>query len=99
MHARIALAAALIGTAVPATHAADAARLAAGCAPCHGTNGQAIAGQAPLAGMRSAALAQALRAFQSGTRAGTVMPQLAKGYTGEEIDALAAWFAAQAPAR
>ncbi len=36
--------------------------------------------------------------FRSGARNGTVMPQLAKGYTDAQIDAMAAWFAAQ-PAR
>jgi cytochrome c553 len=44
-------------------------------------------------------LARALRAFKAGERAGTVMPQLAKGYTDDEIDALAAWFAAREPSR
>jgi cytochrome c553 len=44
-------------------------------------------------------IADALRAFKAGERPGTVMPQLAKGYTDDEIDALAAWFAAREPSR
>lgn len=44
-------------------------------------------------------IAGALRAFKAGERPGTVMPQLAKGYTDAEIDALAAWFASRKPSR
>jgi cytochrome c553 len=33
--------------------------------------------------------------FKAGRRTGTIMPQLAKGYTDPQIEALAAWFAAQ----
>jgi cytochrome c553 len=36
-----------------------------------------------------------MQEFKSGARQGTVMNQLAKGYTDEQIDALAGWFAAQ----
>ena len=38
-----------------------------------------------------------MKAFKSGARPGTVMPQLAKGYSDAQIEQLAAWFA-QAPA-
>jgi cytochrome c553 len=33
--------------------------------------------------------------YKSGKLTGTVMPQLAKGYTDAQIDSLAGWFAAQ----
>jgi sulfide dehydrogenase cytochrome subunit len=36
-----------------------------------------------------------LREFRDGKRSATVMHQLAKGYTDEQIDAIAAYFAAQ----
>ena len=42
-------------------------------------------------------IARTMRAFRSGERAGTVMPQLARGYTDADIDTIAAWFAAQRP--
>jgi cytochrome c553 len=73
--------------------------LAATCAQCHGTEGHAVDGGAvpSLAGMPAAALAERMNAFKSGSRGGTVMPQLAKGFTGAQISQLAAWFA-QAPA-
>ena len=34
-----------------------------------------------------------------GTRPGTIMPQLAKGYTDAQIELVAGWFAAQKPAK
>ena len=74
--------------------------LAAGCAACHGTNGISATRVPSLAGMPQADLAARMREFKSGQRNGTVMPQLAKGYTDEQIELLAAWFATQsAPAK
>jgi cytochrome c553 len=71
--------------------------LAATCAVCHGTDGKAEAG-AGLIGLRGRDkdyLAAQLTAFKDGTRPATVMHQIAKGYTPEQIDQLAAYFAAQ----
>jgi sulfide dehydrogenase cytochrome subunit len=70
--------------------------LAATCANCHGTEGRPVEGEAMarLAGQPREALAASLRAFRDGSRQATVMHQLAKGYSNEEIDALAAYFAA-----
>lgn len=79
--------------------AQDARGLAAGCSACHGTNGAAVAGNRALAGMPARELAGAMREYRSGQRDSTVMPQLARGYNDAEIDAMAAWFAAQKPPR
>jgi cytochrome subunit of sulfide dehydrogenase len=38
---------------------------------------------------------QAIQDFCSGERAGTVMDRIAKGFTDDEIQAIAAWYAAQ----
>jgi cytochrome c553 len=35
----------------------------------------------------------ALQAFRAGTRPATVMDRIAKGYSDEEIDAIAQWYA------
>jgi cytochrome c553 len=69
--------------------------LAATCAACHGTDGRAAEGQAMpgLAGLARERIAAELRAFRDGSRPGTVMPQIAKGYSDPQIDALAAYFA------
>jgi len=48
-----------------------------------------------LAGRPRGELAQMLREFRDGKRPATIMHQLAKGYTDPQIDAIAAWFAAQ----
>lgn len=75
---------------------APGARLAATCAACHGTDGASKgATLPPLAGQPRQALAVALREFKAGKRQATIMTQIAKGYTDEQIEQLAAWFAAQ----
>ena len=70
------------------------ARLAATCAACHGTNG-ATKGETlpPLAGQPKDVLSATLRAFKSGARQSSIMTQIAKGYTDEQIELLAAYFA------
>ncbi len=84
----------------PVAIAQDAATLrsrslAASCAQCHGTDGHTPAGSAmrALAGMPAPYLAEQLLAFRSGVRPGSVMPQLAKGYSEVQIGQLAAYFA------
>jgi len=69
--------------------------LAATCAACHGTDGRAAEGAAlpGLAALPAPYLVAQMQAFKSGARAGTVMPQLAKGYSDAQIAQLAAWFA------
>ena len=69
--------------------------LAATCAACHGTDGRATTEAAlpGLAGMPAPYLAEQMKAFKSGVRTGTLMPQLAKGYSDAQIEQLAAWFA------
>jgi cytochrome c553 len=71
--------------------------LAASCAACHGTNGRAVDGtRVPgLAGLPAPYLVEQMKSFKAGTRAATVMPQLAKGYSDAQIEELAAYFAAQ----
>ncbi|HEY5800125.1 MAG TPA: c-type cytochrome [Burkholderiaceae bacterium] len=71
-------------------------RLVATCAACHGTDGAGTGSVLPrLAGQNKDALLASLREFKAGTRAGTVMPQLAKGYTDEQLQQMAAFLAAQ----
>ena len=72
-----------------------ARNLAATCTSCHGTNGVSQGDIPSLAGIPRADLVRKLQDFKSGEQAGTVMPQLAKGYTDEQIELIAGWFAAQ----
>jgi len=71
--------------------------LAAPCAICHGTSGTPAANAPliPLAGLPRDHIATQMRAFRDGKRPATVMHQISKGYTDPQIDAIAAWFAAQ----
>lgn len=70
--------------------------LAAACAICHGTEGRAVTKDViPLAGLPREHIATQMRAFRDGQRPATVMQQIAKGYSDAQIDAMAAWFAAQ----
>jgi len=69
--------------------------LAAACANCHGTQGVSQQGMPSLAGQQGSQLAQQMRDFRAGKRPATIMHQIAKGYTDEQIEALAAYFSAQ----
>lgn len=69
--------------------------LAATCANCHGTHGIAQQGMESLAGKPKDYLLKALVDFKSGKRPATVMHHLAKGYTDEQLEQLANFFAAQ----
>jgi len=72
-----------------------ARNLAATCANCHGTTGQSLPPMPTLAGLSKDNIARAMRDFRDGKRPATVMHQLAKGYTDEQIDLIAGYFAAQ----
>jgi cytochrome c553 len=80
--------------AAPATPA-QARSWAAGCANCHGTNGQAQEGNVALAGLPKEVIIQKMQAYKAGQQTATIMHQLAKGYTDEQIEAIAGYFAAQ----
>jgi len=69
--------------------------LAAACANCHGTNGVSQAGMPSLAGRERAVLAQQMQDFRTGKRPATVMHQIARGYTEEQVEAIAAYLSAQ----
>jgi len=65
--------------------------LAATCANCHGTDGKGVVdGGMPLINtLTSEQMLAQLKAFKSGAREGTIMPQLAKGYTDEQLETIA----------
>jgi cytochrome c553 len=65
--------------------------LAATCANCHGTDGKGVVdGGMPLInGLTSEQMLAQLKAFKTGAREGTIMPQLAKGYSDEQLETIA----------
>lgn len=68
---------------------------AAACANCHGTQGVAQPGMESLAGANKDEMLKKLLDFKAGRKPATLMHQLSKGYTDEQLQALAAYFAAQ----
>ncbi|HEY8243439.1 MAG: c-type cytochrome [Vicinamibacteria bacterium] len=92
----IALAATWVVAAPVLAQSPDSARdIAATCANCHGTNGMSRGTVPSLAGQSKADIAAKMLEFKQNQRPGTIMPQLAKGFTDAQIDAVAAWFASQ----
>ena len=95
MAACLALALPAAGTLAQPVDPLQARSWAGACANCHGTNGNAQAGNEPLAGMKREDIVQKMQDFKNGRKPATVMHQLAKGYSDEQIAAIAGWFAAQ----
>ena len=69
--------------------------LAASCAACHGTNGNAVVGNTVLAGMDINYFITQMLAFKDGSRPATVMHHHAKGLNIDEINLLASYFSQQ----
>ncbi|MEO8345051.1 MAG: cytochrome C [Betaproteobacteria bacterium] len=93
-----ALAAAFSHAALLSAQAPDpdlARNLASSCAICHGTHGVSQGVVPSLAGTPKADLVAKLQEYKAGKRAGTIMPQLAKGYTDAQLELMAGWFAEQ----
>ncbi|CAG2133104.1 hypothetical protein LMG31506_01166 [Cupriavidus yeoncheonensis] len=87
------------GTASAADTDASAQRArnhAAACTNCHGPQGRPPAGSPipALAGRSQSELVSQMQAFKAGKRPATVMHQIARGYSDDQITAIAAWFAA-----
>lgn len=81
-----------------AAHAAEnpnSRNLAASCAACHGTNGHAVSGMAALAGMDKNYIVTSMQDFKTGKRPATLMHQIAKGYSDEQIGQIADYLSTQ----
>jgi cytochrome subunit of sulfide dehydrogenase len=68
---------------------------AAACSDCHPTSNQADIPVPRLAGRNPSDIVAAMQGFRSGQRQGTIMDRIAKGFSDEEIRAIADWLGAQ----
>ena len=65
------------------------------CAGCHGTRGQSADPMPIIAGQPEEYLTRTMKSYRSGQRPSTIMGRLARGYSDDEIDAMASFFASQ----
>jgi len=66
------------------------------CAGCHGPMGKSVGPASPnLAGISEGYFIDSMLAFKEGDRRATIMDRIAKGYTEEQIEAMAGYFASQ----
>lgn len=82
------IAAAVVASAEPPAGAAS-------CSGCHAASARVTSPVPRLVGLDRAVIIKAMQDFRSGSRAATVMDRIAKGFTDEEIQAIAAWYATQ----
>jgi cytochrome c553 len=68
---------------------------AAACSGCHPISRWAGTPFTRLIGRNSAEIVAAMQEFRTGKRAATVMDRIARGFTDDEVKAIAAWYAAQ----
>ena len=68
---------------------------AAACANCHGTDGRAQPGMESLAGKDKDEMLQKLLDYKTGRKPATLMHQITKGYSDEQLTQISAYFAAQ----
>ncbi len=90
--------AAVIGCASIAAAAVASAEPPAGaaaCSGCHPASTRVTSLVPRLAGLDRPVIVRAMEDFRSGKRFATVMDRIAKGFTDDEIQAIAAWYASQ----
>jgi sulfide dehydrogenase cytochrome subunit len=68
---------------------------AAACSGCHPAGRSVDTTVTRLAGRNPSDIVTAMDEFRSGKRPGTVMDRIAKGFSDDEVKAIAAWYAKQ----
>lgn len=70
--------------------------LAYTCAGCHGTDGSSVGPSSPhIAAMNKEYFVESMKAFKEDGKNSTIMNRIAKGYTDEQIEGMADFFAKQ----
>ena len=73
----------------------DAPPGALSCSGCHATSSSVNTTVPRLIGRDPAVIVSAMQAFRAGTTPSTVMDRISKGFSDDEIKAIAAWYGAQ----
>ena len=92
----VSVATAVLLLTMQSAHAAEAPAGASSCTGCHAAQA-GVPEMRALNGMPAAELAARMTAFKAGSQSATIMDRIAKGFSEDEIRALAAWYAAQKP--
>ena len=95
MRSTLAVAIGLASIAAALTASAEPPAGAAACSGCHPASTRVTSPVPRLAGRDRAEIVRAMQEFRAGTRTGTVMDRIARGFTDAEIQAIAAWYATQ----
>jgi cytochrome subunit of sulfide dehydrogenase len=95
MRAGIAALLALMAGAAHGQAAPNGLALSLNCSTCHGLDGKGLTAVTPLKGMPSAVIVQSMKQFKAGERPATIMNRIAKGFSDEEIQAVADYLASQ----
>lgn len=67
--------------------------LAGNCTVCHARDADSAHSIPPLAGKPAATLMASLRAFRAGETSATVMHQIVRGYSDEQLELITTWLA------
>lgn len=84
-----------LAAALPAAASGPPPLAALSCAGCHGVGSTGSASVAGIAGRPAEEIVASLRAFRADQKPATIMNRIARGYSDDEIAAIAAWLAAQ----
>src|SRR5438045_7832980 len=93
--ARLSVASVIVLFAVNTASGADAPPGAASCSGCHAASPSVQTPVPPLNGRPASEIVSQMAAFKSGERKGTIMDRIAKGFSDDEVRAIAAWYEAQ----
>ena len=85
----------IAASSVPALAASGPPPGAASCSGCHTSGAAAASSVLRLYGRDAGDITTAMTGFRDGSRPATVMTRIAKGFTDDELRAIAAWLAAQ----
>ena len=85
----------MLGAGTASAQAQDAGIVANACTSCHGVDGRSESAIPTIAGIDPVIFVQLMKSFRSDSLSVTIMNRIAKAYSDEQIDLLAAYFGAR----